>query len=471
VFTLENPRTWLEHLHGQAGKQLRVEKRHEAQHFQAIGDPGTGKTQAILQILDQAEAQNESAILYDPHLELTARYYNAERGDVILNPLDERCPSWPILDELDLSDRATAEATALALAESLYPGRPTDKDWFFTNTSRLILQHLLVHHQPHSARELGIWMQHPDPQIDMRVLGTELEQMLAGNAAPQRAAIISTLTQPAFALRQIPEPSPDRGTWSVRDWCRRRTGWIFFTSTQDTRTALRPLQSLWIDMLILRMLSMGPRTDLPPVRMVLDELPTLQMLPQLQAAMTESRKTGLSIVLGFQGRSQIKTLYGESAETIFSAPFTKILLRTTEPEAADWMSKMIGEVEVERVKETKPVHAFGKHGSHSQTIETRIERLVLASEFGGLPDRTGYFRYANEVVRMKLATVSPRPKQLAFLPRRSIAVQKASVPNVDEFRATKKAEREGLQQPKTSGRSLLPQRAALPPQESGLTKE
>jgi hypothetical protein len=224
-------------------------------------------------------------------------------------------------------------------------------------------------------------------------------------------------------------------------------------------------------MLILRMLSMGPRPDLPAVRMVLDELPTLQMLPQLQAAMTESRKTGLSIVLGFQGRSQIKTLYGESSETIFSAPFTKILLRTTEPEAADWMSKMIGEVEVERVKETKPVHAFGKHGSHSQTIETRIERLVLASEFGGLPDRTGYFRYANEVVRMKLATVSPRHKQLAFLPRQSIAVQKASVPSVDEFRATKKAEREELQQPKASVRSLLPQRAALPPQESGLTKE
>jgi type IV secretory pathway TraG/TraD family ATPase VirD4 len=76
-------------------------------------------------------------------------------------------------------------------------------------------------------------------------------------------------------------------------------------------------------MLILRILSQGARPNLTPVQLILDELPTLQMLPQLQAAMTESRKTGLSIVIGFQGRSQIKTPYGESAETIFSAPFPK----------------------------------------------------------------------------------------------------------------------------------------------------
>ncbi|MGH9436221.1 MAG: type IV secretion system DNA-binding domain-containing protein, partial [Terriglobia bacterium] len=156
------------------GSRLRVEKRHESQHIQIIGDPGSGKTQAIMQILDQAEAQDEAAIIYDPHLEFAVRYYRPDRGDLIANPLDERCFSWCPTDELDLSDSATAEATVLAQAESLYPGRPTDKDWFFIHTSRLIYKHLLVHHQPESAHELGNWMQHPDPQIDMRVLGTEL---------------------------------------------------------------------------------------------------------------------------------------------------------------------------------------------------------------------------------------------------------------------------------------------------------
>jgi len=423
------------------GKEIRIERRHEAQHMQIIGDPGSGKTQAIMQILDQAEAQDEVAIVYDPHLEFATRYYRPERGDLIANPLDERCFSWCPTDELDLSDSATAEATALAQTESLYPGRPTDRDWFFIHTSRLIYKHLLVHHQPESARELGTWMQHPDPQIDMRVLGTELEQMLAANAAPQRAAVTSTLAQVAFALRQIPDKDPGRQVWTVRDWCEKRQGWIFFTNTQDTRTALRPLQSLWIDMLIRRILSQGPRPDLKPVRLILDELPTLQMLPQLQAAMTESRKTGLSIVIGFQGRSQIKALYGEESETIFSAPFTKILLRTSEPEAADWSSKIVGEIEIERPKETRPAHAFGKHHHHSFTSEIKTERLVLASQFSGLPDRCGYFRYANEVVPIKIAIVPERPKQPSFMPRRGSPVNKDNVPSLAEFRARKKAER------------------------------
>jgi type IV secretory pathway TraG/TraD family ATPase VirD4 len=426
------------------GKQLRLERRHEAQHIQIIGDPGSGKTQAIMQILDRAEAQEETAVIYDPHLEFAARYYRPERGDLIANPLDERCFSWCPTDEMDFSHSATAEATALAQAESLYPGRPADKDWFFIHTSRLIYKHLLVHHQPESARELGTWMQHPDPQIDMRVLGTELEQMLAINAAPQRAAVTSTLAQVAFALRQIPDKEPARQIWTVRDWCDKRQGWIFFTNTQDTRTALRPLQSLWIDMLIRRILSQGPRTDLKPVRLILDELPTLQMLPQLQSAMTESRKTGLSIVIGFQGRSQIKALYGEESETIFSAPFTKILLRTSEPEAADWSSKIVGETEVERPKETRPAHAFGKHHHHSFTTEVKTERLVLASQFSGLPDRCGYLRYANEVVPIKIAIVPERPKRPTFVPRRGLPVAKDKVPSLAEFRAKKKAEREEI---------------------------
>lgn len=423
------------------GKEIRIERRHEAQHMQIIGDPGSGKTQAIMQILDQAEAQDEVALVYDPHLEFATRYYRPDRGDLIANPLDERCFSWCPTDELDLSDSATAEATALAQAESLYPGRPTDKDWFFIHTSRLIYKHLLVHHQPESARELGTWMQHPDPQIDMRVLGTELEQMLAVNAAPQRAAVTSTLAQVAFALRQIPDEECGRQIWTVRDWCEKRQGWIFFTNTQDTRTALRPLQSLWIDMLIRRILSQGPRPDLTPVRLILDELPTLQMLPQLQAAMTESRKAGLSIVIGFQGRSQIKALYGEESETIFSAPFTKLLLRTSEPEAADWSSKIVGDIEIERPKETRPAHAFGKHHHHSFTSEIKTERLVLASQFSGLPDRCGYFRYANEVVPIKIAIVPEGPKQPSFMPRRGSPVNKDNVPSLAEFRARKKAER------------------------------
>ncbi len=415
--TLDNRRNVFEILQGEKGRAVRLERRHESKGIQVTGDPGAGKTTALSQFLDQAEANGETAIVYDPHLQFITRYYNPERGDWIANPLDQRCFSWSPTQDLDLTNKATAEATALAQAESLYPGKPSDRDWFFTNTARLIYKHLLVAHQPKTAHELGCWMQQADKEIDWRVKGTELEQMLAVNAQEQRAGIISTLTQVGFALRQVPPEAPGRRSWTVRSWCDHRKGWIFFTNTQDTRTALRPLQSLWIDMLILRILSQGARPDLPLVRLVLDELATLQMLPQLQAAITESRKTGMTTMLGFHGRSQIRTLYGESSETIFSAPLTKILLRTSEPEAGDWMSRTIGEVEREYPRENKPAHTFTQHRHHSYTTEVKTERLVLASEFKGLADRHGYLVYGNNIVPMTLSIVPDRPQtNPAYLP-------------------------------------------------------
>ena len=84
------------------------------------------------------------------------------------------------------------------------PGKPTDRNWFFTYCSQLIWKHLLVEHQP-DAHEMAHLMQHSDPLIDLVVQGTELEQMMAENAQQQRAGVISHLTQVAYALRQIPE--------------------------------------------------------------------------------------------------------------------------------------------------------------------------------------------------------------------------------------------------------------------------
>ena len=81
-----------------------------------------------------------------------------------------------------------------------------------------------------------------------------------------------------------------------------------------------------------------------PVCFMLDELASLQKLPQLHAAITQNRKSNNPVVLGFQGRSQLETLYGHDAEAMLSQPATKIFLRTSEPRAARWISETIGEV-------------------------------------------------------------------------------------------------------------------------------
>lgn len=82
-----------------------------------------------------------------------------------------------------------------------------------------------------------------------------------------------------------------------------RRGWIFVTNTLETRKALSPLQSMWLDLLIARVISLAAQPNLPNFWMVLDELAALQNLPQLKVAITENRKAGFSTIVGSMARA------------------------------------------------------------------------------------------------------------------------------------------------------------------------
>ena len=156
---------------------------------------------------------------------------------------------------------------------------------------------------------------------------------------------------------------------------------------------MRPLHSLWIDLLVLRLLN-EPKEGQHPVWFVLDELASLQRLPQLHTAITENRKSKNPIVLGFQGKAQLEYIYGHMAEVMLSQPATKIFLKTTEPKAAEWVSSAIGKVEIERLRQT---HFDGSRTGKNFTLERQVEPLVMDSEISGLPDRHAYLKLGNYV--------------------------------------------------------------------------
>ena len=154
------------------------------------------------------------------------------------------------------------------------------------------------------------------------------------------------------ALRLLPTREDAQGReWCATEWAEKREGWIFLTSTEAEQEALRPLHSLWIDLLVLRLLT-KPKPGQKKVWLVIDELASLQRLPQFHTALTKGRKSDNPIVFGYQGKAQLETIYGHLAEVMLSQPTTKFILRTAEPNAAKWAAEMIGEVEIERVRET-----------------------------------------------------------------------------------------------------------------------
>jgi RecA/RadA recombinase len=370
----------------EAKAMMRIPQASEAQHFEIIGDTGSGKTTLILQMLRQIQARGESAIIYDPACEYIQRFYDAERGDIVLNPLDARCPYWGPSEEL----RRKAEAKAIAA--SLYQPTSDKKGEFFTETPQKIFAHLLTFGP--TPQELVQWMSDP-AEIDKRVADTELAAILSKGAQQQRGGVLASLGLIADSLRMLPTKAQAQTTWSATEWSEKRKGWIFITSKAAEREALRPLHSLWIDLLVLRLLN-TPRPEQKAVWFVLDELASLQRLPQLHTAITENRKSKNPLVLGFQGKAQLEVIYGHMAEVMLSQPATKIFLKTTEPKAAEWVSKAIGQVEIERMKET---HYDGTRAGKNFSLDRQTEPLVMDSEISGLADKHAFLKLGNNVAR------------------------------------------------------------------------
>jgi len=388
-------------------QHVRIPRQLEDSHFEIMGDSGVGKSALIRQLLLQVNERAASAIVYDPALEYTAQFYHPERGDVILNPLDRRMPYWSPSNEI------VRPAEALTLAAALFPDTPRENP-FFVEGPRKIFAHLLT--LKLTVDEL-IWCLTREEELDRKLKGTELASLIYPGAGQQRGGILASLSLVADSLKLLPAKEETSSLWSAAEWARQRQGWIFITSLPSTRKQLRPLISMWLDMLILRLMNEG-KHNTRPVWFVLDELASLHHLPQLHTAVTENRKCGNPLVLGFQGRSQIEAIYGHVAEAMFSQPATKIFLRTSEPNAAQWISGFIGNVELERLRETRSDSQMPPYReTRSFQMEHEIRPLVMKEEISGLDKGHGFLKCGNLVVRFSFPYVELPNRHPDFLER------------------------------------------------------
>src|SRR5437879_4933010 len=399
-------RTLTQKLFGQVPR-LKLPLAIERNHILIMGDTGTGKSTLIRRILIQIDDRCETAIVYDPALDYTPEFYKPERGDAILNPLDQRMPYWSPGDEL------LHPAEALTLATSLFPDRRNENP-FFVEGPRKIFAHLLTFRP--TPEEIAWWMCHEE-EIDRRVKGTQYAAMIDRQAPAQRSGVLASLNMVADALKLLPAEKEATGRWSAVEWSKERKGWLFLTSTSETRERLLPLTSLWLDTLVLRLMN-REQTNSRKVWFVLDELATLQRLPQLHTAVTENRKSNNPVILGFQGRSQLETRYGHEAEAMLSQPATKIFLATSEPNAARWISDAIGEIETERLTESRSSGRWGRRrNSETQNLQRQREPLVIPSEITGLQPLHGYLKHRNLVVGMSFSIVELSDSHPSFIQR------------------------------------------------------
>ena len=105
---------------------------------------------------------------------------------------------------------------------------------------------------------------------------------------------------------------------------------------------------------------------------------------------------------------------------MLSQPATKIFLKTSEPRAAQWISDTLGEVELERLRESRTHGEMPKpRESRSYQLEREVRPLVMKEEITGLPKGYGFFKCGNLVVRISFPYLELPERHPKFLERKT----------------------------------------------------
>jgi len=198
-----------------AGVSLSLED--ETKHFKFIGTTGTGKSTAIREILTAALARGDRAIITDPDGGYLSRFYDAARGDVILNPFDGDAHKWDLFGEI------SNDYDIDQLARSLIPdsGDP-DRIWceyartFFT----AVVRQSLKANEKNDAELFRLLTAGSEVELRTMLTGTAAGPFLeVGNEkmfGSLRSVASSAVRSLEYTTRQQAPP------FSVRQWVRQK---------------------------------------------------------------------------------------------------------------------------------------------------------------------------------------------------------------------------------------------------------
>jgi hypothetical protein len=399
---------------------LPVATADEGKHFKIIGTTGTGKSTAIAELVAGALERGDRAVIADPDGGYLRRFYDAKRGDLILNPFDQRSVKWDLFAEI----RQGYDVEQLA--RSLLPDRDgTDRSWrgyartFFTAVTR----------QAHAAgvrdvAELYRLLVIADTK-ELRTLtgGTPAQPFLDEHNGRMFDSIRSVTSSAVGALEYI--AAQQAPALSLREWVGRergaRGGVLFIPYRAGQIAALSSAVSAWMRIATFEAMD-RPEGD-QRLWFVVDELDALGPIDGLKDALARVRKFGGRWILGLQSIAQVASTYGEGeAHTIVENCGNTLILRCSASEGGGtsrFASTLIGQREVRRTSVSQSRRWGELFGATTRAEHLSIEPAVLASEIEQLADLRGYLKFAS---RPQWLDVRLQPPDALHAPDRTAPV-------------------------------------------------
>lgn len=412
---------------------LYIKKDVEAQSVLLSGDTGVGKSQFLHRMLiEMAKRRSrESCIIFDPTGDFVKRHYRPERGDIILNPRDIRCPYWTPGNELR---KKQALMDAVMLANAVWPVDKWGESHFFSASTNDILALLFMYLM--SPAEVSAWLK-DEKRIDALLAESAAKHYVKEDAPQQRGGALGNLARIAKIFKLLPEPDECSvaGSFSFTHWMDmgatggQRKGWIFLSSDKSIEDALLPLYAIYLEIIMRRLLAGDPEISAQhPIKLIIDEVQTLKHLPSLPRLLTEGRKYGCCTVIACQNVRQLYTFYGQDmAETMLAMPFFKIVMRSFEPNSARWLARLIGgqEKETPQTSVTASVADQGRDSIHYGSHEKQRD-VVSAEEIMALRNMMALAISEGLVTKVKLDILKLPAIASGFEARQSLLPEDAA---------------------------------------------
>lgn len=449
-------------------EEIPIPEKEVPRNFLFLGKVGSGKTQAIFNLLFGGYHMNNglpvktskgfvdmnsTMIIYDRKPDFTQLLYRRGSGkDFLFDPRDEDGLKWNIFDDLKPGEEID-ETMVDFFAKAIVPSDPDSKSAHFTDQAQGVMKAILI-------KVAG--MKNPNNKVLIDFLqangeGLQLRNVLSADKTVIKyglqSGVLNALTLGAGGLDSQGNSVMASINKAIRGICRREfyyeegnfsVRWfintidnypdrrLFIVNTKEMAGAYTTYFSLFFQLLF----KIGTTLSQPSNRKIVlgfDEIQSLgsdgnhalgkMVIEELANFMAESRSYGFSVFVATQSLPQLEKLVKkEGMRELFQHLSTKILLQYNEPDGAEFLSRFLNEMEVRRIKQS---HSQGTAAMDmgqdrlQESDEEKLKRIVLAGEFNTLKPLEAFIIVGEHPVsKINFTYRQPSPITQNLIPKR-----------------------------------------------------
>lgn len=354
-----------------------------------IGKPGTGKTQAMRRVVQRIKKINGQALIYDTKGDYATEFYDPNR-DLIFNPLDSRSLGWNVFNDLVTYMDVDAQAASL-----VPPSKEANSDPFWNDAAKAVYAGIVHYlYQNNLRNNKHLWKMLTADAKDIAECLKETKGGEAGHRfitqnvenSRQAESVLAVMMQYTRCFEYM---AKNEGDFSITNWLKNnQSGIIFITNYEDIEETLRPILSLFIDLMGRKLLSLGEDLN-RRVYLLLDEFGSLQRLNSIIKLITKGRSKGAATFIGIQDDGQLEKTYGRQLlRTLDNSPGNRITFALS-GEAAERESKYnIGDTEYYESERSQSMGPHDMRDGINIRKTKKKEPLYLPSDISNLQDLT-----------------------------------------------------------------------------------